>query len=61
MEHYRSLDREALLAAVQSQHPTSAALSYVSGFLGLAICVFAVHGVAVLIERVAGVPRVDRD
>jgi len=61
MQQYRSLDREALLAALQTQHPASAALSYVGAFLALGVCFFAVHGVAVLIERVTGAPRVGRD
>jgi hypothetical protein len=61
MAHYRTLDRESLLAALQAQHRMGTALSYVSAFLGLAICFFAIHGVAVLIERVTGASRVERD
>jgi hypothetical protein len=60
MEHYRTLDREALLAAVQSQHMGGPGLAYAGSFLALALCFFAVHGVAVLIERVTGAPRVER-
>jgi hypothetical protein len=61
MEHYRTLDREALLAAIQGQHTGSPGLAYAGSFLVLALCFFAVHGVAVLIERVAGAARVERD
>ena len=60
MDQYRSLDREALLATLQAHHPGSLALAYASAFVALGLCFFAVHGVAVLIERVTGAPRVDR-
>ncbi len=61
MAHYRTLDRASLLAALQAQHRLGPALSYVAAFVGLAACVFAVHGLAVLIERVTGATRVERD
>lgn len=59
MSQYRTLGRDALLAALD-KHYTRGPLVYLSAILALAICFFAIHGVAVLIERVTGAPRADR-
>jgi hypothetical protein len=60
LAHFGTLSRDALLAALQKEHTHSGVLSYVASFLALALCFFAVHGVAVLIEKVTGTSRVER-
>jgi hypothetical protein len=60
MEHYRTLDRDALLAALQAQNETNTWAYYLATFLLFALCTFAVVGLAKVIERVAGV-RADRN
>ncbi|HLK91138.1 MAG TPA: hypothetical protein VKZ18_14665 [Polyangia bacterium] len=61
MAHYRTLDRESLLAALQAHHRAGTAGSYVAMFIALGLCFVAVQGVAALIERVTGAPRADHD
>jgi hypothetical protein len=61
LAHYRTLSRDALLAVLEKQHAHGVGLTYAAGIFLLGIGYFAVHGVARLIERVAGAPRVERD
>jgi hypothetical protein len=60
MEHYRTLDRNALLATLQAQSECKPWAFYLATFLLLSLSTFAVFGLAKVIERVAGA-RADRN